>query len=104
MTVGERIKALRKKYGLTQGDLADLSGYKKTSITHIELGQWNPTPKTLAKIAAALHTTPAYLLGWEDGSDTISAVESIMQMMSDEYRSRLLDYAKFLYAEFSRKE
>ena len=67
MTVGERISNRRKELGITQEELAFRVGYKtKSSINKIELGINDTTPSKLVKIADALFTTPAYLMGWED--------------------------------------
>lgn len=53
--VGERIKSLRKKQGLTQEKLAELTKIEARSIVAIETGKRNPTLKTLSKIAKALN-------------------------------------------------
>ena len=69
MNIGERIKLLRLKKGMTQEELAIKLGYKsKSSVAHIENGRDIPRSMvvTLAKI---LETTPASLMGWEDEWD-----------------------------------
>jgi len=52
--VGERIREIRLKRGLTQGDLAELCGTSVAAISHIERGTKVPTITTLARIADAL--------------------------------------------------
>ena len=52
--VGERIKKLRRKAGLSQHELALKSRVDLTSISEIESGLRNPSLKTLHKIALAL--------------------------------------------------
>lgn len=66
MTMGEKIKFLRQKKGMTQQELADKLGYKsKSSVAHIENGR--DIPRTLVlELATILDTTPSYLMGWED--------------------------------------
>lgn len=68
MTIGERVKKLRKEKGMTQEELAARLGYKsKSSVTHIENGRDIPR-SVVVQLADILDTTPAYLMGWEDGS------------------------------------
>ncbi|MEM6379170.1 MAG: helix-turn-helix transcriptional regulator [Bacteroidota bacterium] len=62
MHVGERIKELRTKAGLTQSDLAKL-----VEMTYIQIGRYetkkaNPSPDVLQKITQALNTTTDYLM------------------------------------------
>jgi transcriptional regulator with XRE-family HTH domain len=52
--VGERIREIRLKRGLTQGDLAQLCGTSVAAISHIERGTKVPTITTLVRIADAL--------------------------------------------------
>jgi transcriptional regulator with XRE-family HTH domain len=40
--------------GLTQRELADLSGVRQADISRIERGAGNPTESTLQRLAAAL--------------------------------------------------
>lgn len=65
--IGQRIKQRREELGLTQLELAQLLGYKsKSSINKIELGVQNLKQSKIKAIADALHTTPSYIMGWED--------------------------------------
>ena len=52
--VGEKIKKLRKKNGLSQEQLATIAKLDLTSISEIESGLRNPSLKTLHKISLAL--------------------------------------------------
>lgn len=60
--VGVRIAERRKKKNLTQEELAELVGLKRTAITRIELGNTNFGLLTLKGISEALGTTTAKLL------------------------------------------
>ena len=67
MTVADRVLERRTALGMTQTELAIKMGYKgKTSVSKIETAGDNITLKTIEKLAAALNTTHAYLLGWVD--------------------------------------
>jgi transcriptional regulator with XRE-family HTH domain len=62
MTVGERIKQLRKNLGLTQQQLAD-----KVGITYIQIGRYetaksNASADVLQKVALALGSTTDFLM------------------------------------------
>ncbi len=64
MTIGEKIKTLRTKKGLTQKQLGDLCGMADSAIRRYENGRANPKIETLQKIAAALEVNICYS---EDG-------------------------------------
>ncbi len=54
-TIGDNIKKIRAKKGLTQDDLVRKSGVKHTTLTKIESNVvLKPTVQTVAKIAKAL--------------------------------------------------
>lgn len=66
MTIGDRVRLLRKQKGMTQLELAEKMGYKsKSSVAHIENGRDIPRAMVVT-LADILETTPAYLMGWED--------------------------------------
>lgn len=66
-TVGERVRDRREELGMSQEDLATRLGYKsRSSINKIEMGINNLTQPKIVAIAAALNTTPAYIMGWEE--------------------------------------
>lgn len=62
MNVGDRIKRLRDRKGLTQQELADKTGYKsKVAISKIESGQRDIPRHKLERVAEVLGTTVEYL-------------------------------------------
>lgn len=63
MTIGERIRSIRKSRNLTQKQLGELAGIAEPTIRRYELGKLNPKYETIEKIAAALHTSTGALLG-----------------------------------------
>lgn len=54
MTTGEKIRAARKRKGLTQKQLGELCGIAEPTIRRYELGKLNPKMETLIKIAEPL--------------------------------------------------
>lgn len=72
MTIGDRVKLLREKKGMTQGELAARLGYRsKSSVTHIERGRDIPR-SMVVKLADVLDTTPAFLMGWDSPDNSNS--------------------------------
>lgn len=70
MDTGHRIKARRKKLGLSVDDLALATGKDRTTIFRYEKGTIEKIPSSvLEPIASALQTTPGYLLGLSDEVD-----------------------------------
>jgi transcriptional regulator with XRE-family HTH domain len=55
MLIGERIRALREKQGLTQGDLEERSGLLRCYTSRVENGHTVPSLETVEKIARALN-------------------------------------------------
>jgi transcriptional regulator with XRE-family HTH domain len=60
--VGRNVRRLRLERGLTQEQLAELSGFSQFYISSLELGRRNPTIVSLFELAQALQSTPAELL------------------------------------------
>ena len=54
MTIGEKIRAIRKSKGITQKDLAVAMGVSASMIGQYEVGIRSPKIETLKKIAQAL--------------------------------------------------
>ena len=54
MNLGDKIKQVRKKRGLTQKQLGNLCGMADSAIRRYESGRGNPTQKTLERIGMAL--------------------------------------------------
>lgn len=66
-SIGERIKKRREELNMTQAELAHILGYKSpASITKMELGERGLPQKKIKQLAEALHTTPEYIMGWEE--------------------------------------
>lgn len=65
--LSRKIKALRTSRGLTLEQVAEQVGVGKSTVRKWETGMIeNMRRDKIAKLAAALHTTPGYLMGWED--------------------------------------
>ena len=62
MSIGERIRKLRKKNGLSQAELGETVGVESNTISRWERNDLIPKGTSLARVARALNTTSAYLL------------------------------------------
>lgn len=85
MTIGDRIKKLRTDAGLTQSELAEAIGVKTPAVYKYENGLVvNLKRSTVADLARVLHTTPSFLMGF----DEIDEVDSRkLQELTDVYFS-----------------
>lgn len=72
LAIGERIRNRRIELDMSQAELGEKLGYtSRSAITNIEKGRNQLRQSKIKKIADALDTTPAYLMGWtENTSDT----------------------------------
>ena len=86
MDVGERIRFYRKQKGLTQAQLADLSGIHPVSIRKYEVGMMRPGAEQICKISDTLGIN-AFLLHADQYSclklDSIENLEDSIQYLMD---------------------
>jgi len=54
LTLKNRLKVARAEKNLSQGDLAELIGVSRNTISSIETGQFNPTAKLALILCIAL--------------------------------------------------
>lgn len=69
LAFSQNLKRLRKKKGLTQYDLADLTGFSQRMIAHYETHAVHPSLDKIEVIAKALGVKPADLLATESLDD-----------------------------------
>lgn len=121
MTVGERIKKVREKTGMSQVDFADKINVSKQTLYKYENNLITNIPsdkiEAVAKIAGV---SPAYLMGWEKIDSLLSGREAsdeiyrkfadnierhhgkekelleVYKQLSDENKDKTLQYSKGL--------
>lgn len=72
MTVGDRIKHLRKEKGISVEKLAELIGKDRATVYRYESQDIEKMPTSvLEPLAKALGTTPSYLMGWESNASLL---------------------------------
>jgi putative transcriptional regulator len=67
-SVGNNLKEIRAKLGITQAELAELVGVARVSIISIEKGHFIPTVETALRIGQAL-STPIEQIFWLQEKD-----------------------------------
>ena len=89
--IGRNIQHYRKKAGYTQAQLSEKVDLSNTHISHIETGDGTMSLDSLTAIAAALNTTPDYiLLGTFD--ITPSRAAEVFQEKTKEFSQDEFDY------------
>lgn len=79
MTTGQRIKFRRKEIGMSAESLAEALGVSPATIYRYENGDIEKVPgDRLEPIAKALHTTPAYLMGWAENNSSPSSPANVI--------------------------
>lgn len=73
--ISDRILNKMNNASISYGQLSKDTGIPKSALQRYATGETEKIPiDRLEKIARALHTTPAYLMGWEDESGTTDLV------------------------------
>ena len=106
MTIGERIKALREKIGMSQVDFAikidvskqTLYKYENNLITNI------PSDKIEA-IAKITHVSPSYIMGWDDEAPAsfdpdIRRIERARSNMDQKDREKMMNILKASFEDY----
>lgn len=81
--IGERIKELRIKNGLSQAYIANILGLSRSNYSQIELGNQYPTFNTLHEIARYYSKTYDWLLHGKDLNEVNDAPAKISSILSD---------------------
>ena len=100
--IANRIKSAIKKSRLSHRELETITGIPHSAIQRYAAGTTDRIPiSRLVKLANALGTTAAYLLGWEEketiktNNEDIKILELIMSL-SVEKKKQALDYIQYL--------
>lgn len=100
MEIGQKIKALREEKGMTLEELGNKVGVGKSTVRKWETGMIaNMRRDKIAKIAAALDTDPAYLMGWENKFEAhyfeksaAQTINNLIDALPDNIASHTHDY------------
>ncbi|QXB19139.1 helix-turn-helix domain-containing protein [uncultured Corynebacterium sp.] len=91
MSIGERIIAARHAVGMTQRDLAEVSGLSQPTIQRVETGAREPSPLQLSALAFGCGVSPEALR--DSDSARVSAL--VAGRTDDAGSEELADYLLF---------
>lgn len=93
MTIGERIKMLRKTRGMNAETLAEKLGVAASTIYRYEKGEiMKVSIESIPPIAQALGVSPAALMGWEDLPEMDEKITRI-NVLAEQLTEQNLDIA-----------
>ena len=95
MNVGERIKELREKRGLTVNKLANLAGISQSYLRDVELGTKNPTVETLSYFFDALGISLKEFFSENDNAINPFLMSAINQL-SNQQQLKLAEFLQTL--------
>ena len=95
MNVGERIKELREKRGLTVNKLANLAGISQSYLRDVELGNKNPTVETLSYFCDALEISLKEFFS-ENDSVVNPFLMSAINQLSNQQQLKLAEFLQTL--------
>lgn len=93
MSIGERIKSLRKQNKLTQVELAKKSNISRSYLADIENDRYNPSLETLKALSNSLNANLSDLVSGENEFDNNlnqrdkKAINNDLKNLMDEFRS-----------------
>lgn len=76
--IGQRIKVLRKRKGLSQTELANTMGKSLRTLQKYETGEIEISIAVVNQLADILDTTPTFLLGYEADTAPIRSLADVM--------------------------
>lgn len=83
MTVGERIREVRKQKNMTQKQVAEKCGMKESNFRAYELGKANPKTETLQRIAEALGVSWTVFVEVDSAEWYLTTGEAICRLMEE---------------------
>lgn len=96
MTIGERLRILRKEQCITQQQLADQAGISRSNINTWESGKSLPLPDGLIALADCFGCSIDYLLGRE-------REDGMIVLKTDQYSDDEQEFIK-LYRQLSNRQ
>ncbi len=88
--IGEKIKRLRKRRGITQESLAEMIDISSRNLSNIELGVSFPKPETLEKILTTLNSTTQELFTnnhIKTNEDLINEISSLIDLVKNDNKT-----------------
>ncbi len=87
----KNIKSKREQLGISQDELAKLTGYtSRSSIAKIEKGQVDLPQTKIELFAKALKTTPSDLMGWDNSENSYYMNPETQKIAQEIYENKNL--------------
>ena len=101
-----REKYFRKQRGITQGELAELTGIHPVSIRKYETNKMQPLPPQVEKIAAALNVNFSAIYGMDQSAFRLETRGDLMGLLMTAYKAGLIqvDGPKDRYGAFKEEQ
>ena len=99
MTLGQKIKDIRKRFGLSQESLAEIISVSRQAITKWERDEGLPDVSNLQELSKVFNLTVDYLL---DNDNSLPALSRKKELDKDKYEMNVKGYKQILkdyYAE-----
>lgn len=91
--IGAQISLLRKKFGLTQEDLANKLGFSKQTISNWETGLKTPRMGAIQKIADLFNVSKSFIIEGIDECQN-SSIEKIYNQLELPRQQKIYDFAE----------
>ena len=91
--IGTQISLLRKKFGLTQEDLANKLGFSKQTVSNWETGLKTPRMGAIQKIADLFNVSKSFIIEGIDESKN-SSIEKIYNQLESPRQEKVYVFAK----------
>lgn len=101
MTLGQKIKEIRKRLGLSQEQLADILNVSRQAITKWENDGGLPDVSNLAKLAKVFNISVDYLL---DHDYQLPALSLKKELDKSKYKNKLSSYEEILKEYFENDD
>ena len=104
----KRLSDALSNAGLTQQELADLSGISKSSISHYCNGTYVPSNVSAGKMAKVLHVSPVWLMGFDvpeklpNAKDETDPDIMVIEKLRDTKPDRFRMYVELMKGEFKK--
>lgn len=98
----ERLKRRRRDLGISADELGKMIGKNRATIYRYEKGDIESVPTDILEpLAAALETTPTWLMGWDNVefskeiAITPKELQEYLNLTNEEYE-KVIEYTRFL--------
>ena len=90
MTIGEKIRYLRERMGITQAKLAEVAGLHPVSIRKYETNKMQPQKAQIERIAKALNISPIAILGIDYANMKLETYGDLMGIIMILHNSKVI--------------